>query len=304
MKKIVIYITLFTIIIFIIPAILTKGAIDANIISNLKTVSASLVINGKKETIENINNIIDIEEISDGYIENIETTTNTAITTIKLLHEETGIVEEININEYLYGVVASEMPVSYESEALKAQAVVARTYTIYKMSGNKHESENADICDNYACCQAWISKEERFSTWEESECESNWLKIQNAVNSTNEQIITYEGVAIAAFFHANSGGTTEIPLNVWGGSNYPYLQAVETSGEDQYSQYSSEVEYTFDELVEKIKVNYEDIQIDFDEENSVEILEYTDEGRIKTIKFGNHNLSRYRSKKCSRIKIY
>ena len=83
--------------------------------------------------------------------------------TIKLLHLETGEIEEINIDEYLYGVVSAEMPANFHEEALKAQGVVARTYTIYKIkNGSKHE--NADICDSSLCCQAWISKENRFAS--------------------------------------------------------------------------------------------------------------------------------------------
>ena len=108
--------------------------------------------------------------------------------------------------------------------------------------GDRHEREheNADICDDSKCCQAWISKEDRLAKWSEDERESNWKKIQEAVDSTSGKIITYNGKPINAFFHSNSGGTTEIPINVWGGSDFPYLQVVETSGEDEYSQYYSE----------------------------------------------------------------
>ncbi len=210
--------------------------------------------------------------------------------TVKLLHAKTGEVEEIELDNYLLGVVSSEMPANFEIEALKAQAVVARTYTIYKItSGKKHE--NADICDDSNCCQAWITKEERLNKWNESERESNWAKIEEAVNSTKGKIIVYEGKPINAFFHSNSGGITDTATNVWGGSNYPYLQAVETSGEDAYSQYNSEVTITKDEFISKIKEYHNDFEIDFSKENQIEILEYTDGERVKTIKIGNLNLS-------------
>jgi len=210
--------------------------------------------------------------------------------TIKLLHNETGEVQEIALDEYLYGVVASEMPASFEMEALKAQAVVARTYTIYKaINGSKHE--NANICDLASCCQAWISKEDRFAKWNAEEAESNWNKITEAVDSTKGEIITYNGSPINAFFHSNSGGKTEIVSNVWGGTDLPYLQAVATSGEDAYSQYSSSVTYTKDELIEKIKEYHADISINFEDTESIKILEYTDSGRVKTIKLGNIEIS-------------
>ena len=209
---------------------------------------------------------------------------------IKLLHSNTGDIEELDLDTYLLGVVSSEMPASFEQEALNAQALVARTYTIYKiLNGSKHD--NADVCDNSSCCQAWISKENRLEKWNEEEREKNWSKIEKAVNSTKGKIITYEGKPINAFFHSNSGGFTDTATNVWGGANYPYLQAVETSGEDEYSQYNSELLVTKEEFISKIKEYHSDFTIDFNKGNQIEILEYTDGDRIKSIKIGNLNLS-------------
>lgn len=211
--------------------------------------------------------------------------------TIKLLHVDTEKIEEIDLDEYLYGVVSAEMPASFEEEALKAQAVVARTYTIYKIVNNDGKHGEADICDDSNCCQAWITKEERFARWKDEEQEDNWNKIVNAVNSTQGKIITYEGEPINAFFHSNSGGTTEAPIDVWGGSGYPYLQSVATAGEDAYSQYSSEASFTKDEFVQKIEEVHSDFEIDFEEEDCIKVEEYTDGNRVKTIKIGNLELS-------------
>lgn len=208
---------------------------------------------------------------------------------IKLLHKKTEEVEEVKLDEYLCHVVSAEMPADYEVEALKAQAVVARTYTIYKVQNKKHE--NADICDDSTCCQAWVSKEERLARWEETKRESNWKKIEQCVNETKGKIITYQNQPIHAFFHANSGGTTELPVNVWGGSSLPYLQVVETVGEEGYTQYASQVEMAEAEILEKLKTKYPDIQIDFKNKEDIKILEYTDSKRVKTVKFGNHNVS-------------
>lgn len=211
--------------------------------------------------------------------------------TIKLLHSATNQIEEIKLDEYLYGVVSAEMPANFELEALKAQAVVARTYTIYKIINDGHKHEGANICDNSGCCQAWITKENRLARWEENVRESNWNKIVEAVNSTQGKIITYGGLPINAFFHSNSGGATETTANVWGGTGYPYLQSVETSGEDTYSQYSSEVTLTKQNFIDKIKEKHSNFEIDFTQENSIKILEYTDGNRVKKIKIGNLELS-------------
>lgn len=211
--------------------------------------------------------------------------------TIKLLHTDTDKVEEIQLDEYLYGVVSAEMPASFEEEALKAQAVVARTYTIYKIVNNDGKHGEADICDDSGCCQAWISKEDRLEKWDEDKREENWNKIVDAVKSTQGKIITYEGKPINAFFHSNSGGATEAPIDVWGGSGYPYLQSVATAGEDAYSQYSSEATFSKEEFEEKIKEVHSDFEIDFDEKDCIKVEEYTDGNRVKTVKIGNLELS-------------
>lgn len=182
------------------------------------------------------------------------------------------------------------MPANFEIEALKAQAIVARTYTAYKMyKGSKHE--NADICDDSKCCQAWISKENRLARWNEAEKENNWNKIETAVKETSGKIITYNGEPINAFFHSNSGGTTEKVSNVWGGTDYPYLQSVATSGEEVYTQYSSNITVTKQEFQEKLQAAHPEIIIDWNEENPIQITEYTESGRVKTLKVGNINIS-------------
>lgn len=262
MKKFFIYFFSFIFICFLLPALLTKR--------DLKT---STIIN-ENNTVETSQQEVQVDQTNYEY-------KNYA--TIKLLHKDTGEVEELPIDTYLCNVVSAEMPVDYEIEALKAQAVVARTYTIYKIQNKKHD--NADICDNSACCQAWFSKETRFSRWEEDKRESNWAKIEQCVNDTKGKIITYDGKPINAFFHASSGGITELPVNVWGGSGLPYLQVVETAGEEGYTQYSSEVILSQDELINKLRTKYDDIQIDFGNEQDIKILQYTDSNRVKTVKF-------------------
>lgn len=210
--------------------------------------------------------------------------------TITLLHKDTNEVEQVNLDEYIACVVSAEMPATYELEALKAQAIVARTYTIYKITTSK-KHDNADICDKSTCCQAWISKEYRLKKWDEDKRTENWNKIIQAVNETAGKIITYDDKPINAFFHSNSGGKTEVPFYVWGGTGYPYLQVVETSGEEAYSQYSSEAKFTKEEFVEKIKKEHEDFEINLDEENCIEIIKRDDSDRVVTIKVGNINLS-------------
>ena len=265
MKKILLYILIFVLISFAIPVVFTIK--DKN-----NVIEKNIEIENKAE-----NKIVSYDYKN--------------YNTIKLLHTKDNTVEEIPLDEYLYGVVSAEMPASFEIEALKAQAIVARTYTIYKIENNNKKHEDADICDNSACCQAWISKEDRLARWEEKSQEENWNKIVDAVDSTKGKIITYEGNVINAFFHSNSGGKTETTINVWGGDGYPYLQAVATAGEDAYSQYQSEVVLSKDEFIKKLKEKYIDFDIDFSKEDAIKVLEYTDSNRVKTIRIGNKELS-------------
>ena len=270
MKKILIYLLSFILIIFIIPALLTRRTSPVN--SNEK------ISNQEEQNDENQTQTSNQNEYN-----------YNKYGTISLLHKKMGEVEQVNLDEYLCNVVSAEMPANYEIEALKAQAIVARTYTIYKILNKKHDT--ADICDDSTCCQAWISKDDRLARWEESQRESNWQKIVSAVNDTKGKVITYDNKPIDAFFHSNSGGVTEVPVNVWGGTGYPYLQSVETSGEDAYTQYSSEVVLTQEQLINKLKEKYSDISIDFSNSDDIKIMEYTESTRVKTVKFGNHEIS-------------
>lgn len=276
MRKVLIYFSGFLMLFFIVPAICT--------VTPKKEQTQEISVAENNNVSEQSDELEIVSKPDSGY-------DYQKYKTIKLLHPESGQVEELNIDEYLYGVVSSEMPASFELEALKAQTVVARTYTIYQIIHNSAKHENADICDDYNCCQAWISKEDRMAKWETEESESNWNKIVQAVDSTKGKIVTYNGEPINAFFHANSGGVTESSLNIWGGIDYPYLKSVETAGEEGYTQYASEVVISQQDLLGKIQSKYEDCSINFAEENCIQILEYTTSGRVKTIKFGNKEIA-------------
>lgn len=272
-KKYAIFFLAFIIICFILPALLTtrKKEVSSTVEEPIKNITEE----EQKEQSETKSPTYEYKKYGE----------------IKLLHSKTGEIEVLPLDTYLYNVVSSEMPADFELEALKAQAVVARTYTIYQICHSNGKHEGADICDNSSCCQAWISKEERMDKWDENVREENWNKIVQAVDSTAGKIITYNGEPIDSFFHSNSGGKTEVPVNVWGGSDFPYLQSVETAGEEGYTQYSSNVILTKTDLINKLKEKHPELKIDFDSNDAIKILEYTDGNRVKTIQFGNVQIS-------------
>lgn len=160
MRKIIIYILGIVLVSFLIPIFFT----------NVKEIEVN------SENIENETNIENQEQANKYEYKNYNT--------IKLLHNSTNEIEEIKLDDYLLGVVSAEMPADFEIEALKSQAIVARTYTIYTIIHNKGKHGDAEICDSSSCCQAWISKENRLNKWEESKRENNWNKITEAVDST------------------------------------------------------------------------------------------------------------------------
>ena len=264
MKKFLLFILLVIIIIFILPVLFI----------NRKAVKIGTYLEGLEEQ----------EELL------IEKYDYSKYNKINLLHKKSGKVEEINLDEYIANVVSAEMPVKFDIEALKAQAVVARTYTIYKITKSRKHKE-ADICDDSTCCQAWISKKDRIKKWNKDKANNNWNKIIRAVNDTKGKIITYKGKPINAFFHANSGGKTDVPLYVWGGVGYPYLQVVETSGEENYSEYRSEAEFIKKDFEKKIRKKHREFKIDYNQEDCICIKERDESNRVKTVKIGNLYLS-------------
>jgi len=208
---------------------------------------------------------------------------------VKVKISKTGEIITMDMDEYLKGVVPSEMPPSYNIEALKAQAVVARTYAFEKMQRNAHT--DSDICDNYACCQAYYSKEKILEIWtgrgfDEKTRNEYWEKIEEAVNSTNNVVVTYKGEYIKAYFHANSGGMTESSTEIWGKQSIPYLVPVESLGEENHASYKTEVAFSYNELEEKLNKG-SDTRCEVNTVHEIKIIDYTVSGRVATVKFGN-----------------
>lgn len=214
---------------------------------------------------------------------------------IKVYIASEKIIKEMPFEEYLMGVVAAEMPVEFEIEALKAQAVAARTYAfarikkIYAPKDGMHSE--ADICTDSTHCQAWISKENAMKNWGDSSAEKNWQKIQKAVNETKNIIITYQELIANPVFHSNSGGRTENAEDVWEGTGVPYLKSVISYGEETTSEYRTVTDIKIKDFCAKLKNEYPDFKInEKDILKEIKILDYTEGGRVKTIKIGNISL--------------
>lgn len=211
--------------------------------------------------------------------------------TIRVKISKTNEIIAMDINDYLRGVVPSEMPPSYNMEALKAQAIVARTYTYRKMMEHAEGTE-ADICDNFNHCQAYYNKEQLFSIWtnrgfDDKTKKEYWDKVNEAVVSTQDEVIIYDGEYIKAFFHASSPIKTENIDQIWGGIKIPYLVSVDNIEYEDYANRNSEVVVAFSDF-EKVLCEKVDRSFEFQNNNKIKeqirINSYTTSGRVKDIK--------------------
>ena len=162
------------------------------------------------------------------------------------------VINRLLIDEYLYGVVPEEMPASWNIEALKAQAVAARTFALYDKLDRKHTKEGFDVCVT-TDCQVYGGMDSEAAT------------TNKAIDATKGEVIVYLNQPICSVFHAASGGQTDDSINVWN-VNVPYLRAVEDK-EEQSPYQSWAVSVTVDNLSKSIKNSYSDIgtikEIDF-----------------------------------------
>lgn len=164
-------------------------------------------------------------------------------------------VISINSEDYLIGVVAAEMNAGFEEEALKAQAVAARTYLYNHLNSSEADEyhKGAKICTDYTHCQAWTDINEKMEAWGD-DAKKYREKIEHAVNSTAGKTVRYNGEIISAVFHSTSSGMTENARDVWG-EDIPYLVSVESPGEEESPKYLSEVNISEEEYKNKIAEN-------------------------------------------------
>lgn len=143
-----------------------------------------------------------------------------------------GTVVEMPMDAYLQGVLRAEMPASFEPEALKAQAIAARTYTLYKMGhGPIANHPDADACDDINCCKAYKSAEDAAADWSGMALYYE-EKLARAVSETDGQVILYDGEPILAVFFSSANGHTQNAGAVWQ-NDLPYLQSVSTPEDEE-----------------------------------------------------------------------
>ena len=173
-----------------------------------------------------------------------------------------GSVLTLGLDQYLWRVVAAEMPASFELEALKAQAAAARTYTLSKLGRTVEKHPDADVCTDITCCQAYIDPDQAAANWGDNAA-AYTAKIISAVSETDGMAVLYDGQPIQAVFFSSAAGRTVDAVEVWGNS-VPYLTGVDSPEGDEVPNYHSTVTFTPEEFKSKLLAQYPDADLSGD----------------------------------------
>lgn len=215
--------------------------------------------------------------------------------TISVYRTETRSVDKLPFEDYVKGVVSCEMPSAFHPEALKAQAVAARTYSAAKVInseafGNPSAHPSAPLCDS-THCQVFKTEKElkriKGSEW----MKDGYDKICDAVDDTRGQLLYYKGELVQqALFHSSSGGATENCEDVFTAA-VPYLVSVESPYEDEATHQDEETEFTISEFSSKIKSAYPDTYFGLITSDNIMIISRSSGNRVNKIQAGSGTLT-------------
>ena len=241
------------------------------------------VNNDVNETTKNVNNgqIVNnnVEKSVNTEHSNIDnvsfnSTTKSSVSEITV-YRSNGSVINLNMTDYLIGVVSSEMPASFNLEALKAQSVLARTYALKAKQTGKKLTDTVNT-------QSYIDIDQMKNKWGNS-FNTYYNKIKNAVENTNGEYLSYNGNYIEALYHSTNNGKTESSLDVFG-NYYPYLISVSSEYDKNASSYLRTINMPLDTISNKLGLS-------LNNDSVISILSYTDGGNIKEININGNNFS-------------
>lgn len=199
-------------------------------------------------------------------------------------------IKEMDLEQYVLGVVSGEMPASFHIEALKAQAVAARTYAAAHMKsfgGSPcKRAKGADLCDTVHC-QVYKSKESRLRDWPKSQRDELWKKMVQAVNSTSGQVLTYQGkLVLEPFYFSTSSGKTENSQEVFS-SAVPYLKSVYSPEKTEAPKFKTSKRVDYNTFVKSINSAFPKAKVSIQNVKSqVKVLSRTEAGGVKKIALG------------------
>ena len=214
------------------------------------------------------------------FIRNDEITFNfSENSVVRVYRNETGLIDIVPLEEYVVGVVAGEMPINFEIEALKAQAVASRSYVMKQIE--KNINNNYDVVDT-VMNQVYLDRQHLISVWSSSYID-NINKIKLAVLSTKGEYLSYDGKVVEALFFSTSPGITENSEEIFV-SKEPYLRSVVSTWDEISPVYSITITYSLKEFCNLLNITYK-------EKLDIEVLENTTTGRTKKIKINNKEMT-------------
>lgn len=201
---------------------------------------------------------------------------------------DTGI-ETVDMQSYLPGVLAGEMPALFEPQALMAQSVAARTYIFHRIQNGCANHPEADICNDPTCCKAYASTEQLQEKWGD-QFDTYYAKLSNATTSTDGEYLTYAGQPIEAVFHSSSAGATEASGSIW--NDRPYLISVDSpETAEEVPNYITEVTFSPSELKERLSAKYPDMTFPDDSSAWITHVDRNESGRVQTMTICGTELS-------------
>lgn len=217
------------------------------------------------------------------------------VTKVKVFITKQNIIKELDLEEYVTGVVAAEMPAEFGIEALKAQAVAARTYAlahVTELGGTPCKyAKGANVCDT-VLSQVYMTKEESVKAWGKDKGKEYWDKIMKAVEGTAGQVLTYNNnLVMEPYYFSTSSGRTENSEDVFSDS-IPYLRSVESPGEEDLKNTKSSKTFNYKEISRIINNNYNNAKVTSSNiKNQITVVNRTEAGSVKSIKVGNMTMT-------------
>lgn len=195
---------------------------------------------------------------------------------VRVLRSKTGEIEKIPLEEYVMGVIAGEMPVSFEIEALKAQAVASRSYVMYQMI--KNQKKEYDVVDT-VLNQVYLDSDTMKKKWG-SKYDKYVAKIKQAVEETAYQYVLYDGEIAETLFFSTSVGYTENSEEIFV-SKVPYLRSVKSEWDNISPVFDEDNSYSIEKFLKKLN-------LDSSDKLDIKILDTTSTGRINKIKINGN----------------
>jgi len=197
-------------------------------------------------------------------------------------------VISLPLEEYLIGVVAAEMPASFHPEALKAQAVAARTYALLRMNKKSKDRKHpdADLCIDPGHCQAWLPQAGMRKKWGLMRFGFYYERVAEAVRTTAGEVLVYQDQIIDPVYHASCGGKgTEDAVEVWG-EEVPYLKGVPCTWDPPHRTQPVLSSFVFQDFFARLGVKENAVPVGQGLGGVIRILEHTRSGRVKKVKIG------------------